>query len=111
MSSDDREAIVTFYVLEGVRQLGDVRLEIAEGESGDGCRPDQSLLDSGLAALGTGQHRCRHPRWSGPRPGYLDVRIDIDRSSRELVDLQLKISAASCRGWGKSTSGNVVTLR
>ena len=32
-SPDDREAIVTFYVLEGVRyQLGDVRIEIAEGE-------------------------------------------------------------------------------
>ena len=53
-SPDDREAIVTFYVLEGVRyQLGDVRIEIAEGEKAvmDAAQI-KSLLDLRLGSPG-----------------------------------------------------------
>ena len=85
-SPDDREAIVTFYVLEGVRyQLGDVHVEIAEGEKAVmdaaqinallglqlGSPWEQASIDAAIVRVESGYHAL----------GYLDVRI-VDRPVR-----------------------------
>lgn len=117
-SPDDREAIVTFYVLEGVRyQLGDVRIEIAEGEKAVmdaaqinallglqlGSPWEQASIDAAIVRVESGYHAL----------GYLDVRI-VDRPVRPgpgaNIDLQLKISEGPLSTVGQiNIRGNVVT--
>ena len=117
-SPDDREAIVTFYVLEGARyQLGDVRIEIAEGEKAVmgaaqinallglqlGSPWEQASIDAAIVRVESGYHAL----------GYLDVRI-VDRPVRPgpgaNIDLQLKISEGSLSTVGQiNIRGNVVT--
>ena len=77
---------MTFYVLEGVRhQLGDVRIEIAEGEKAVmgaaqinallglqlGSPWEQASIDAAIVRVESGYHAL----------GYLDVRI-VDRPVR-----------------------------
>ena len=115
-SPDDREAIVTFYVLEGIRyQLGDVRIEIAEGEKAvmgadqivvldsTGQPWEQASIDAAIVRVESEYHAL----------GYLDVRI-VDRPVRPgpgaNIDLQLKISEGSLSTVGQiNIRGNVVT--
>ena len=117
-SPDDREAIVTFFVLEGSRyQLGGIRIEISEGDEAVlDADQVQSLLElelgkpweqAGIAAaidkVESGYHSL----------GYLDVLIE-DRPVRPgpgvKIDLQLKITEGSMSTVGRiNIRGNVVT--